>query len=947
MPALHDLGQSLWLDYMRRQLLTSGELARLIREDGVRGVTSNPTIFEHAIGGSSDYDEALRALEQQQDRSASELYETLAVEDIQGAADALRAVYQASEQADGYASLEVSPALAHDTQATIAEARRLWKLLGRPNVMIKVPATPEGIPAIRQLLGEGINVNVTLMFARSSYEQVAEAYLGGLEAFRKQGGELRGLASVASIFVSRFDVLVDPMLESRAKDEPQERREQLLGLRGKVGIANAKRIYRAFRELCAGARFQRLAQAGARPQRILFASTSVKDPRMSDVLYVESLIGADTVDTVPPATLAAFKDHGRVRPTLDEHMDEAERVLAELDASGISLDAVTDRLLEEGVAKFAGSYDKLMAALERRRRGLLGALLDRTQVRAPSPIAGELDATLREWREQGKARRLWERDATLWTSKDEGRWLDWLQVADAELSDLDDLLAFARSVRERAPTHVAVLGMGGSSLFPDVLSQVFAPPRGAPRLVVLDSTDPDEVRAFEAGLELERTLFIVSSKSGSTLEPNLFADYFFGRLSARVGAQQAAASFIAITDPGSALERVARERGYARVLLGVPGIGGRYSALSPFGLGPAAAAQLDVRGFLERTLRMVHACGPCVPPELNPGVVLGTLLGVCAKHGRDKVTLVASPPLRPLGAWLEQLLAESTGKHGKGLIPVDGEPLGAPTVYGGDRVFAYLRLDGAVDAAQDAALEALAQAGHPVVQLQLGEAYDLGQELFRWEIATAVAGAILGLNPFDQPDVEASKVQARKLTDEYEQSGRLEPESYFLQQAPIDLFADEPNRARIERDLAGDRTLRGCLRAWIKQVKPGDYMGLLGWIARSAPHEERLAAMRSLLRDRLHVATCVGFGPRFLHSTGQAYKGGPASGVFLHMVGDNPEDLAVPGRKSTFGVVKQAQARGDFRVLAERGRRVLGVHLGADPAAGLDALLLALREALE
>ncbi len=936
---LLEFGQSLWLDSMRRQLLTSGELARL-RDEGVRGVTSNPSIFEKAFAGSQDYEQALARLERQEDRTPAALYETLAVEDIAGAADVLRPVYERSERADGFACLEVSPRLAHDTQATVEEARRLWRRLDRDNVMIKVPATAEGIPAIRQLISEGINVNVTLLFAESTYGQVAEAYLDGLEAFRSAGGDPGAVASVASIFVSRFDVMVDPMLEEMAgTTDSRERRETLRGLVGKVGIANAKRIYRAFREVCAGPRFQALSSVGARPQRILFASTSTKDARFSDVMYVEELIGPDTVDTVPPATLDALRDHATAAATLERDSELAEQQLDQLEQLGISLNAITDRLLAEGVDKFAVAFDRLLATLEKRREGLLGPLLDRTTFQLPKALDSRVNRAIDDFQERHGVSRLWQRDASLWTGDDEGQWLDWLRVVDGELSDVDDLRRFGEQVQREGFTQVALLGMGGSSLFADVLSRSFPRTSGWPELRVLDSTDPQQISRFELGLDLPRTLFVVASKSGSTLEPNLFEAYFWAQVTRAVGADRTGAHFVAITDPGSPLERKATERGYRRVFHGVIGIGGRYSALSNFGLVPAAVMGLDVTQLLDNARRMVHACASCVPAEQNPGVAFGVVLGSAVALGRNKVTLVMSPPLRPLGAWIEQLLAESTGKHGKGLIPVYGEPLGSPSVYGDDRVFVYLRHDHEADREQDAALATLAEAGHPVVRFDLAALSDLTQEVFRWEVATAVAGSLLGLNPFDQPDVEAAKEQARLVTDEYERTGHLAAESYLLEEGPLALFADGPDRVAIEQRLDGDRSLGGYLRGHLGRLESGDYVALLAWIERSEANQRALDEIRSVIRDRYGVATCVGFGPRFLHSTGQLFKGGPASGVFLHLVSAGQLDLSIPGQRSSFGVVEQAQARGDFRVLVERERRVLGVDLGPSPSEGLEQLL--------
>jgi H+-transporting ATPase len=940
------LGQSIWLDSIRRHLLTGGELSRLVTQEGVRGVTSNPSIFRDAIAGSTDYDAELEGRVRAGHASAVELYTDLVVEDIRGAADVLRPVYDTSARRDGYVSLEVSPALAHDTAGTIARARALWQRVARDNLMIKVPATPEGIAALPALLAEGVNVNVTLLFARGTYRRVAEAYLAGLEAFGAKGGALDRLASVASIFVSRLDVLVDRTIEERANRVRGPEKAALEELVGRVAIANAKLLYQDYLEMLRGPRFQALAARGAGPQRVLWASTSTKDPRRSDVLYVEALMGPGTVDTVPPATLHALLDHGRARASLEEDVDGARRVLDALARAGISLDACTDELLEEGVAGFQKAFDELMDAIEQRRAGTLGSALDRTRRRLPPDLEATVSATLEDWRASGKVRRLWAGDATLWTGHDESRWLGWLGVAERQIASVARLRAFAYEVERRAFTRVALLGMGGSSLCADVLSRTFPKGPGFPALAVLDSTDPAQIEAFAADLDLARTLFIVSSKSGTTLEPNLFDAYFHDLVRRRLGEAEASARFAVVTDPGSPLAHLAEARGYAHVFYGVPEIGGRYSALSNFGLVPAAAMGLDVERFLSRAEVMVQACASCVPPSENPGVMLGVVLGTAAKAGRDKVTLVASPPIAALGAWLEQLLAESTGKHGTGLIPVDREPLGPPDVYGEDRLFVYLRLDRGADPAEDLAVAALEQAGHPVLRIALADAYDLGQEFFRWEIAVAVASSILGIDAFDQPDVEASKIEARRLTEQFERTGKLPAEAPFFQGGGLSLYADAANREVLERAAGLDRTLTGYLRAHFARLSPGDYCALLAWIERTGPHQSRLDDLRRAIRDRRHVATCVGFGPRFLHSTGQAYKGGPASGEFLQITTDEPCDLTVPGHDYTFGVVMAAQARGDFEVLAKHGRRLLRVHLGGDVDRGLDALVRTTREAL-
>ncbi|HUA24907.1 MAG TPA: bifunctional transaldolase/phosoglucose isomerase [Steroidobacteraceae bacterium] len=944
--ALYGCGQSVWLDYIRRHLLTSGELQRLMDEDGLRGVTSNPAIFEKAITGSSDYTSALRDLEARNlDAKAS--YEALAIRDIQDAADILRPLYHASDRRDGYVSLEVSPLLARDARGTLDEARRLWAVVARENVMIKVPATTQGIAAVRELIGAGINVNVTLLFSKTVYEQVAEAYLCGLQKRATEGGDLSKVASVASFFISRIDSALDAMLATRIKSASDTREAALLkGLVGQVAIANAKLTYRYYQELFGSARWRKLAELGAQTQRVLWASTSTKNPAYRDVIYVEELIGRDTVNTIPPATFDAFRDHGQVRPSLTEDVEGAYDTMETLGRVGISMGEVTDRLLEEGLALFSQSFEKLLKAVAREGGAAAGRGINRQTSSISGSLAAAVDASLKDWAAAGKVRSLWARDASLWTGTDEGNWLGWLGIADDQLAHLQHLTSIAEEVRRERFSHVLLLGMGGSSLCPEVLKMSFGQLEGYPELHVLDSTDPAQLKAFEAKVDLSRTLCIVSSKSGGTLEPNILKEYFFERIQQAVGVGEAGNRFIAITDPGSKMQQVAAADRFRHVFPGLASIGGRYSALSNFGMVPAAIMGIDVARFLDRTEQMVRACASCVPVAENPGVLLGTILGAAAVQGRDKLTIIASPGIRDLGAWLEQLVAESTGKGGKGLIPVDRESIGAPDVYGDDRVFVYVRLEGSADPTQDTGIAALERAGQPVVRIALADVYDLGQEFFRWQIATAVAGSIIGINPFNQPDVEVSKVATRTLTAEYERTGGFSTEFPFFEQSGVKLFADEGNAAVLQRNVGRDPTLAQYLKAHFGRLVAGDYFALLAYVHMNATHEQRLQALRHAVRDNMRVATCLGFGPRFLHSTGQGYKGGPASGVFLQITCDDATDVPVPGRKYTFGVVKAAQARGDFQVLAERNRRALRVHLSSDLPAGLSVLDAAVREAL-
>ncbi len=562
--------------------------------------------------------------------------------------------------------------------------------------------------------------------------------------------------------------------------------------------------------------------------------------------------------------------------------------------------------------------------------------MSRLKSSLPESLASAVKTNIAEWQSGQKMQRLWKRDASLWTGADEAEWLGWLDIVPEQLARHVELRNLAKEVWSAGFKQVLLLGMGGSSLCPEVLRMTFGRVAGYPDLHVLDSTDPAQVKAFEEKIDIAKTLFIVSSKSGSTLEPNIFKQYFFERTKEAVGADKAGSHFLAITDPGSKMQQVAQADRFRHIFFGRPSIGGRYSALSHFGMVPAAVMGIDTRKFLDRAEEMIRACGPSVPVEENPGAVLGIILGTAASSHRDKVTIITSPDIFDLGAWLEQLLAESTGKSGKGIIPVDREQVSQPEAYGNDRVFVYVHTRHATDVAVEAKVNALEKAGHAVVRIAMADTYDLGAEFFRWEIATAVAGAVIGINAFNQPDVEASKVATRTLTAAYEQTGSLPAEQPLLEDRGIKLFSDDKNAAELAR--AADKSLAGYLKAHLSRIHPGDYFAVLGFIEMNAEHEKSLQALRHTVRDSKRIATCLGFGPRFLHSTGQAYKGGPNSGVFLQITCDDAVNLPVPEQKYTFGVVKAAQARGDFQVLAERGRRALRVHLGTDVKSGLEQL---------
>lgn len=865
-------GQSVWLDYIRRDLLTSGRLKQMVDDGWVTGMTSNPTIFEKAIAGSHDYDEALIALARRGHESAYEAFTSLAVDDIRAACDILRPVYDRTGGEDGFVSLEVPPGIESDREKTSAEVQRLFKLADRRNVMIKIPGTPAGAAALEDCTAAGVNVNMTLLFALDAYEATAIAYIAGLERRLAEGLPVAGIASVASFFVSRVDTAIDAQLPEGSP------------LRGKGAIANARAAYRRFQELFSGPRWERLAAAGAMVQRPLWASTGTKNPAYSDILYVEELIAPHTVNTMPEATLKAVLDHLEVRPTVVPNLDDADRVLADLKTSGIDLDAVTSKLLVDGLASFDHDFRKLLAKVN--------ATLALYRVGGPpstetlGPLAAGAAERLTELDRDDVVARVFSGDHTLWKQDptEISDRLGWIPVLDTMQAQADELTAFARGVASEGYNTAVLLGMGGSSLAPEVLHATFGTMPGMLDLKVLDTTVPSQIRDVERGLDFEKTLFIVASKSGGTIETLSHFAYFWDKI-------PDGAHFIAITDPGTSLEALANERGFRRVFANRPDIGGRYSALSYFGLVPAALIGVDLRKLLAQAFDMRDASGAATPAATNPGGWLGAVMGEAALHGRDKLTLVMPPELATLGYWIEQLIAESTGKGGRGILPIEGEPLGPPRVYGTDRLFAGIGANGQLDE--------LADAGQPVVRLGYSDPYQLGAEFFRWELATAVAGHVLHINPFDQPNVqEAKDATARILA-----SG---------------------GGAQLQL-----RTLDDILAA----IVPGDYIAITAYLNRNAPNFDALQSARVALRDRFRVATTVGFGPRYLHSTGQFHKGGPNSGVFIQVVDDSESELPIPGKPYGFAQLNRAQALGDLTSLQAHGRRVTRVSLAELTAA--------------
>lgn len=913
------LGQSVWYDNIGRDLLRSGELEKMIREDGVTGVTSNPTIFEKAITGSRTYDSQIHQLVDE-GLTLTGIYEGLAIRDIQDAADLLLPVYERTSGREGYVSLEVSPDLAYDAAGTVEEARRLFGVVGRKNLLVKVPATPQGMPAITELIGVGVNVNATLIFSLEQYRRAAEAFIAGMERWVASGGDPAAVSSVASFFVSRVDTLVDERLEELAHPAI---RPAAMELKGKAAIANARIAYSIYKELFHGSAFSELSARGAAAQRIVWASTSSKNPQYPDTYYVDALIGAETVNTIPHATLEAFRLRGRAASRLEENLEQARAVFAELEKMGLNTGQVMEELLDDGVKAFADSFNKLLAAIGEKRTRLLRGWGHRSA--SMGEFQRQVDDVLQTCDKEKIAAKIWACDPTLWKDDPKQRAeisqrLGWLTVVETMIGETHKIKSFADEIRSAGFRCAVLLGMGGSSLASEVFRECFGVAAGYLDLKALDTTVPASILEAQRGLDLKTTLFIVSSKSGGTIEVSSLYKYFRS-LMEQVAGDRAGEHFVAITDPGTSLGKMASEHRFRKTFLNPPDVGGRFSALSYFGLAPAALMGVDIDRLLMRAAQAVESSGLNVPAIENAALWLGAIMGRAADSGMDKISLIISPKLASFSLWIEQLVAESTGKEGKGVIPIADEPPGAPEKYGADRVFVYLRLD--EDNTYDEFVSAMEKAKHPVITLRVHGPFDLGREMFRWEFATAVAGAVLKINPFDQPNVQESKDLTGHLLDLYRQQGFL-PEGERLS-------VDDPSAA-------------ADLSAFLGQAGPGDYVGLNCYLHPSRETVQVLQSIRGLIQDRLAVATTLGFGPRFLHSTGQIHKGGPNKGVFLQITSEDAEDIDVPGEPYSFGVLKTAQSLGDYQALKKRGRRILRVHLSSP--ADLDALFNIIRSSL-
>ncbi len=900
---LFGLGQSIWYDNIQRKILNNGEMQSWIEQGKIYGVTSNPTIFNNAISKSDDYNPAIQTMTWA-GLNAQQIFDALSQEDIRQAAELFLPVYQNTHGKDGFVSIEVNPYLCRDAEGTLSEARRLWNAIGMPNLMIKIPATKEGLTAITEAIADGINVNVTLIFALQRYEEVIDAFLTGLEKRVSASLPIDGIASVASFFVSRVDTKVDGYLEKLSTES--QRTESLTG---KAAIANAKLAYKLYQKHVSSKRFKDLEKKGAKFQRPLWASTSTKNPNYRDVIYVEELIGKNTVNTVPPQTLDTLLDHAEIKEKITNETDLAERVFEQLNSVGIDINDVTRELEEEGLQSFSDAYTTCLKSIDQRRKEYL---------KQSGSLTGETQARLALLRDARFIERMFDQDASLWTEDTESqneiqKRLGWLFLPKSSRDLIQEIYQFRDEIIRDGYESIVLMGMGGSSLAPELYQAVFGS-KNQLRLLVLDSTDPDQVRRISRQINPKKCMFIVSSKSGGTAEVNAFLAYFWERTRKSVKVDTGK-HFAAITDPGTSLEKTALARNFRKIFFADPTVGGRYSALSIFGLLPAGLIGLDLDLILREAESMLNSCKASVPAEQNPGLVLGSMLGQAALGGRNKLTFICDPEFEAFADWMEQLVAESSGKLGRGIVPIVREKSLPIENYGDDRIFVYLKSSGT----KNRLINQLIKKDFPVLVYIIKDAYQLASEFYRWEIATAVACAVIRVNAFDQPDVQDNKSRTMRKIEEYQRDGMLQEPPAVWRKGDISVFASE------NIHLDNSDNLERILAKFLASSQKHDYVAINAYLPYDRAYSKVFDHLRVAISKKTNLATTRGFGPRFLHSTGQIHKGGANSGLFLQITTNPVQDTKFDNM--TFGILERAQALGDFESLAARNRRILRIHL--------------------
>lgn len=911
--SVKELGQSIWYDNIERKMLRDGSMKKMIEEGQIYGVTSNPSIFESALKNSTAYDDVLQSLAWA-GMNSDEIYAELVKEDIQQAADLFLPLYNVNGGQDGLVSVEINPLYAYDAKKSIEEGHNLWSQIGRKNIMIKVPATIEGLEVITELISSGINVNATLIFSVERYKQVIEAYIRGLEKRVADNQPVDSIASVASFFVSRIDTAVDQLLDAVIAS-PSKLSQEAANAKGRIAVSNARIAYQAYLEQFSSERFVALQKHGANPQKPLWASTGTKDPKYSDTLYVDNLVASGSVNTIPPKTLVAFLDHGQPRLSIEENLEQSWSDMELLEKLGIDFAAVTSQLEDEGVDKFKQAHLALLNIVEGKRTHFVHCL---------NGLANNLQTALKNADSDKSVSRMYAHDPLYWTDDESGfeeirNRLGWLGLPSQQLALVPELEAFRQELLAEGFTDAFVLGMGGSSLAPEVISQAIAANlehgRGL-KLQIIDTTNPEEIAFRCEGIDLPKTIFVVSSKSGGTSETLSAMTYFWAELE-KFGVKNPGNNFVAITDPDTSLQHLAESKNFRKVFNARPDVGGRYSVFTHFGLVPAAIMGVDLHHFLNEAIEAEHQGLETVPYPANANLLLGLLIGEGAKAGKDKLTFIAESYSTHLVPWLEQLIAESSGKDRKGILPVEGEETLETLDYPSDRIFVYLHVDGE----KRAIASTLIEKGFTLVEISIQDPYQLAKEFYRWEYATAVACAVLKVNAFDQPNVQLSKTITKDVIKQYQEKGRLEDGTPIWENDEIAVYGfPVPGFDEVDN-------LSEVLNVYGQTVQDDGYIALNAFVARLTKNENLLQGLRTMLLNRFNKATTLGFGPRFLHSTGQLHKGGQDGGLFITFTKDSPIDFDIPGEGMSFATLQRAQALGDIEALRQKGKRVLRIHL--------------------
>lgn len=894
-----EIGQSIWLDSISRDMILNNTLSNLIEKYEITGLTSNPTIFENAILNSNTYDESIKIVSKKF-KNLDDIAYSLMIEDIQRACDLLKKIFEKTNKNDGYVSIEIPPTI-DETNSIIDCAIKIWEMVDRENLMIKIPATKNGIKAEEELIKRGINVNMTLIFSPQAYKEVVKSYLSALN-WRLENKLDGNVFSVASFFVSRIDTEINKILtELSTQNQDIEKRNEIIFMRGKAAISVSLITYDIYLKSFFTDEFKKYREAGFKPQKLLWASTSTKDPSLRDTIYMDELCLPNTINTVPQHTIFSFFDHGKINTDdISLRINQAYETYNRLTNYSINWSEIFDKLLNDGIKKFIDSYKNILNSIEKKIKTL------ETEIITMQLFNSSIKKIISEIEKNSFIERLFSKDHTLWktdptSAKIIKNSLGWINLPKEMINKIDEINQFKKEIINEGFKYVVLLGMGGSSLAAEVILNIFGNDKKV-KLFVLDSTNPDWILRLSQKIEITKTLFIVSSKSGTTLETITHFKYFYNLIKKKK--QKPGKNFIAITDNSTPLQEMAKKYGFRKIFINPSDIGGRFSALSYFGLIPASFTSIDIKSFLKKSQEALDELKTKNPPS----IVLGSFLAASYLNGRDKLTIILPKKLERFGLWIEQLIAESTGKEGKGILPIIDTEVYDISSYSNDRFFVVINLKDFKE--NEEKIEMLIKNGHPVLRIFLNDIYDIGKEFYRWEIATSLAGYMMKINPFDQPDVQFTKDFTKKILS----SPKTELKADIITKN-WDVYL-----ANIENEE------RSLIWSIIKNLKENGYIALCSYLDENEKTLNMLTKIKKLLTERLSIPTISVYGPRYLHSIGQLFKGGKNSGVFIILTSKPKKDIKIIGEDLSFTKICMSQAKGDFLAMKEKGRTCVMIY---------------------